>query len=209
MTGGARVVPMFPLGTVLFPHAELPLHVFEPRYRVMVHDLLGGDREMGVVLIERGHEVGGGDDRFAVGTIASLVQARPLGDGRWALLAVGLDRFRVEEWLPDDPYPRARIRDLEERGDAEGAEPARRRVADALQDLWHLVSSLDTQASAFDVSIPDDPVRASYHAAALAPIGALDAQRVLETDDVGARLDLLAGLITEQNGVLRARFGLE
>jgi Lon protease-like protein len=209
MTDGARVVPMFPLGTVLFPHAELPLHVFEPRYRVMVHDLLGGDREMGVVLIERGHEVGGGDERFAVGTIASLVQARPLGDGRWALLAVGLERFRVEEWLPDDPYPRARIRDLAEAGDTEEAEPARRRVAAALRDLGDLVSSLDAQSATFDVSIPDDPVRASYHAAALAPIGALDAQRVLETDDVGARLDLLASLITEQNGVLRARFGLD
>jgi Lon protease-like protein len=144
-----------------------------------------------------------------VGTVASLVQARPLGDGRWALLAVGIERLRVEEWLPDDPYPRARVRDLEETGDTERAGPARRRVADALRELWDLVSSLDAQAPPLDVSMPDDPVHASYHAAALAPLGALDAQRVLETDDVGARLDLLAGLIAEQNGVLRARFGLE
>ncbi|HEX5095168.1 MAG TPA: LON peptidase substrate-binding domain-containing protein, partial [Acidimicrobiia bacterium] len=57
---------MFPLGTVLFPHALLPLQVFEPRYRVMMRNLLDGEREFGVVLIERGSEVGGGDVRFDV-----------------------------------------------------------------------------------------------------------------------------------------------
>ncbi|MET1002223.1 MAG: LON peptidase substrate-binding domain-containing protein, partial [Acidimicrobiia bacterium] len=51
---------MFPLGSVLFPHALLPLHVFEPRYRVMMRHCLEGDKEFGVVLIERGSEVGGG-----------------------------------------------------------------------------------------------------------------------------------------------------
>jgi uncharacterized protein len=62
-----RVMPMFPLGTVLFPYALLPLQVFEPRYRVMMHHVLEGDREFGVVLIERGSEVGGGGARVGVG----------------------------------------------------------------------------------------------------------------------------------------------
>ena len=56
-------LPMFPLGCVLFPHAHLPLHVFEPRYRTLTRDCLRTDREFGVVLIERGSEVGGGDSR--------------------------------------------------------------------------------------------------------------------------------------------------
>src|SRR5437773_454261 len=105
---------MFPLGTVVFPHAVLPLHVFEPRYRAMMRDVLAGDQEFGVVLIERGSEVGGGDVRFGVGTLAHIVQSSELSDGRFALAAVGVQRFRVERWLPDDPYPRAEIVLLEE-----------------------------------------------------------------------------------------------
>ena len=81
---------MFPLGTVLFPHAVLPLHVFEPRYRVMMRRCIDGDGEFGVVLIERGSEVGGGDARFDVGTIARIVQAAELDDGRFAIATVGL-----------------------------------------------------------------------------------------------------------------------
>src|ERR1700730_11863947 len=97
----SRTAPMFPLGTVLFPHAVLPLHVFEPRYRTMTRDVLDGDQEFGVVLIERGSEVGGGDARFGVGTIAHIVQAAELADGRFALVVVGVSRLRVEHWLPD------------------------------------------------------------------------------------------------------------
>ena len=100
-----RVLPMFPLGTVLFPHAVLPLHVFEPRYRVMMRRCIDGDGEFGVVLIERGNEVGGGDTRFDIGTVARIVQAAELEDGRFAIAAVGLGRFQVVRWLAEDPYP--------------------------------------------------------------------------------------------------------
>src|SRR4051812_45485804 len=102
-----RRLPMFPLGTVLFPYALLPLHVFEPRYRMMMRGVLRGDQEFGVVLIERGREVGGGDTRFALGTLARVVRATELDDGRYALTAVGVRRLRVDEWLADDPYPQA------------------------------------------------------------------------------------------------------
>ena len=72
----SRTLPMFPLGSVLVPTALLPLHVFEQRYRAMVADVLGGDNEFGVVLIDRGHEVGGGDVRSDIGTIARVVEAQ-------------------------------------------------------------------------------------------------------------------------------------
>ena len=64
---------MFPLGTVLFPSGVLPLRVFEPRYRDMLEDLLSGNREFGVVLIERGSEVGGGEVRSGIGTMARIL----------------------------------------------------------------------------------------------------------------------------------------
>ena len=86
---------MFPLGAVLFPSMVLPLHVFEPRYRALTRDCLAGDRRFGVVLIERGSEVGGGDVRFSVGTAAQIVEAAELPDGRFALGTVGVQRVRV------------------------------------------------------------------------------------------------------------------
>ena len=66
---------MFPLGTVLLPTGILPLHVFELRYRRMIEECLAADTpEFGVVMIERGREVGGGDQRSHVGTVARIVQ---------------------------------------------------------------------------------------------------------------------------------------
>ena len=108
-------LPMFPLGSVLFPHAALPLHVFEARYRSLVEECLAGEPEFGVVLIERGSEVGGGDTRFGVGTVARIVDASLFPDGRYALVTVGTARLRVHEWLPDDPYPRASVEGLDDR----------------------------------------------------------------------------------------------
>ena len=81
---------MFPLGTVLFPNAPLPLHVFEPRYRELTETCLRGDGRFGVVLIERGREVGGGDSRFSVGTVARIVEAARTPDGRYLLATEGV-----------------------------------------------------------------------------------------------------------------------
>lgn len=198
----ARPLPMFPLGTVLFPYAELPLHVFEPRYRVMVHDLLEGDREFGVVLIERGHEVGGGDTRFRVGTLATVVRAAPYPDGRFALLAVGVQRLRVVEWLPDDPYPRALVEELAEEEPGPGALEARDRVAGELVALVEAVRAVEPDALVPAPDLSDDPVRASFEAAAIAPLGPLDAQRLLSTDDVTERLSVLAGLLRDEIEVM-------
>ena len=107
---------MFPLGTVLLPSLLLPLHVFEPRYRTLVDDCVAGDGEFGVVLIERGSEVGGGDVRTDVGTVARILEVERFDDGRFAVAAVGTRRIRVERWLDDDPYPRAEVHDWPDPG---------------------------------------------------------------------------------------------
>jgi uncharacterized protein len=206
-----RIMPMFPLGTVLFPHAMLPLHVFEPRYRLLTRNVLQADGEFGVVLIERGSEVGGGDTRFGVGTVARVVRAQELADGGYALATVGLRRIRITQWLPDDPYPRAEVTDLSDltrlpdpttpSGDS-GAEPRAGAIA-ALDDVFALYRQVDPR-------IPDLPPvadaleQASYEIAALAPIGPLDAQRVLETEPARARLALLTELLGDHARTLRA-----
>lgn len=195
-------MPMFPLGTVLFPHALLPLHVFEPRYRLMTRRALQAGGEFGVVLIERGSEVGGGDTRFGVGTVARIVRAQELPDGGYALATVGIRRVRVEEWLADDPYPQAQVTEL---GDEPGSgdAPARARTLDALVDVWQLHRSLDPRLPEAPV-LDADPARAAYEIAALAPVGPLDAQRVLEAATVADRLELLTELLHDHARVLRA-----
>jgi uncharacterized protein len=199
---------MFPLGTVLFPHAVLPLHVFEPRYRAMMRDVLAGDQEFGVVLIERGSEVGGGDVRFGVGTLAHIVQSSELSDGRFALAAVGVQRFRVERWLPDDPYPRAEIVLLDEIDQPPGAVDLGARVgrvAAALQTVYELAARLQGRGAVPPFEISSDPEQAAYEVAALASLGPLDAQRVLELPDTAARLGALDDLLADAAAMLRAR----
>ena len=103
-------LPMFPLEWVLLPGEELSLRIFELRYTTLVGDLMrSGDPRFGVVLIARGREVGGGEQRNDVGAMAAISHCSELGGGRYALRCLTGERIRVLEWLPDDPYPRAII----------------------------------------------------------------------------------------------------
>ena len=112
MNAVTRELAMFPLGSVLFPGMPLPLRVFEPRYVAMLLSVLReAEHEFGVVLIERGSEVGGGDVRFGVGTVARIVSVEQ-AEGTIVLLATGAARFEVVRWLQDDPFPRAQVREL-------------------------------------------------------------------------------------------------
>jgi Lon protease-like protein len=200
------VLGMFPLGTVLLPGALLPLHVFEPRYRALIADCLAGEPEFGVVLIERGSEVGGGDVRRAVATVARIVEVAELPGGRSALMTVGTRRIRVERWLDDDPYPRAEVSDWPDGGDS-GGDPT---IDDLLGDLRRV---LGLQAELGDAGAPattevsDDPVLATYHAAALAPLGPDDHYRLLAAPGPAERRQMLAGLLADAEAVLRFRLG--
>jgi Lon protease-like protein len=200
-----RTLPMFPLGTVLFPYASLPLHVFEERYRIMIRRVLRGDQEFGVVLIERGAEVGGGDTRFDVGTIARVVQSQELPDGRFALATVGTRRIRVTRWLADDPYPQAEVVEHDDE-DAPVDPTNRARVDAALHALVELARRFEVNVIEPPV-LDDDDRRASYEAAAIAPIGPLDAQRVLEASSADERLALLASLLEDHLAAIRAALG--
>ena len=197
---------MFPLGSVLFPTVVLPLHVFEERYRRLTRDCLAGAREFGVVLIERGSEDGGGDVRTDVGTVARLVEAEELPDGRFGLVAVGARRIRVDRWLADDPYPRAAVHDWPD-PPCDGDE-----AADALQAMLGpfrravaLKSELGERSVPATVELSDEPGAASFQAAAVGPLGPLDQLRVLGTEGVVERLGLLSALLSEEADVLAAR----
>lgn len=199
---------MFPLGTPLLPGGVLPLHVFELRYRMMMDDVVHSDvAEFGVVLIERGHEVGGGDVRSVVGTMARVVRHDELEDGRRAVVAVGDRRIRVERWLEDDPYPIAEVTDwpsvvtpfdtnVEARLDA---------TIDHFVDLLRRVDdrtpSLERRSSNESV---DEYV---YRVGSTLPIGAVDRQRLLEAEDSAERLDRVLVAVEDLEAVVRFRLG--
>ena len=204
---------MFPLGTVLLPFAHLPLHIFEPRYRALVKDCLAGDGQFGVVLIERGQEVGGGDARFGVGTVARIMQTAELPDGRWLVDAVGTVRFRVTEWLPEEPYPLAMVEALEddpveasgEKGQGDAAAERRTAVERLLRQVLALQVELGFPAPSAVRTLDEDPATAAYEAALLSPLGPMDCQKVLEAPNTVARLTLLETMLGDAREVLSRR----
>ena len=200
-------LPMFPLGMVLLPSAGLPLHVFEPRYRALVHDCLQGDKEFGVVLIERGSEVGGEDVRTDAGTVAHILEAVELPDGRWALATVGVRRIRVERWLPDDPYPVAEVQDWPDPPPSEGFPEALGECTALLRRTLGLAAEAGDPAAPATVELADDPVLASYQAIAVAPIGSFDRQRLLVAETPDERVGALAELLSDAIAVLELRLG--
>lgn len=196
---------MFPLGTVVFPHSALPLRIFEPRYRQLTRDCLAGAREFGVVLIERGSEVGGGDQRTDVGTLVSILEAQEAADGQWAMLALGTRRIRVVRWLPDDPYPRAEVEDAGDGPWSASADRALEAAERAVRRSLALLAELDEPAPPVHVALDPDPTIAAWQLASISPLGPLDRQRLLAVDAPEERLAYLAQLVEEECAVLAAR----
>src|ERR1700742_2116484 len=100
---------MFPLESVVLPNQDLPLRIFEPRYVALVQHCVDSGDPFGVVLISRGREVGGGDSRCDVGVLSRITECVEREANRYSLQCRTGERIRVSEWLPDNPYPRARV----------------------------------------------------------------------------------------------------
>ena len=198
---------MFPLGTVLVPGAHLPLQLFEPRYLELARVVTTGSPEFGVVLIDRGHEVGGGDIRRDVGCIARVVEATELPDGRWAMVTVGTERIRIERWLADAPYPRAEVRPWPDPPAGPDAGGRRDDVAVRVRRLLALATELGAPVPPATVDLDADPTVAGWQAAALAPIGPADRYDVLAAPGPDERLELLVQLLDDQIAVLAHRLG--
>jgi Lon protease-like protein len=186
---------MFPLGSVLFPHMPLPLRVFEERYLVMLSRILPDEpSEFGVVLIERGQEVGGGEKRFTVGTVAQVQQLDATEDFV-VLVATGERRIEVLEWLEEDPYPAARVRDLADLEWTEDLLPLREKAEEAVRRTLRSAGELGDQLWAPDVEISDEPVAAAWQLAAIAPVGSLDQITLLRSETMESLLNTLIELM--------------
>lgn len=193
------VSPMFPLGSVLFPFVPIPLRVFEPRYLRMVGQLLDEDEpEFGVVLIERGSEAGGGDQRASVGTMARLVSAAAGADDL-VILGIGTRRFTVERWVGEDPYPQAELSMLPELEWSETLAPLRAEAEAVVRRAIARIADAEADADAgpesdadADIELSDDPVASVWQLAAIAPLGEYDRYTLLRSNSMA---DLLRQII--------------
>jgi len=173
-------MPMFPLGSVLFPGMPLALRVFEERYLKMMGSILDDDTpQFGVVLIERGPEVGGGEKRFDVGTLAEVLEiAAP--DGPLAVVARGTQRFRVTSWLDDDPYPRAEIELLDALTTDSDTDGLVRDTEQVVREtLRYLETVTDDLPWSSDIDLSANVEEKLWQLAGISPLGPLDHQDFL------------------------------
>ncbi|MCF8524658.1 MAG: LON peptidase substrate-binding domain-containing protein [Aquiluna sp.] len=172
-------MPMFPLTTVLLPAMPLPLRIFEERYLKLLGDLLGEETpEFGVVLIARGPAVGGGETRMDVGTIASVTNIGTT-EQFYGLESVGSRRFRVNAWLPDDPYPLADIDFIPDLIWDDTLMPARVHLESKVRQLLAFASEFGDLQYGPDVEFSDDPMEACWQLAGVLPVGELDQLNLL------------------------------
>lgn len=193
--------PMFPLGSVLFPHTPLPLRVFEPRYLTMIGHLLDeDDPEFGVVLIERGHETGGGDQRAAVGTLARLVSVAAGADDL-QIVAVGTDRFTVDAWLEDEPHPRAELTLLPPLQWNDALLPLR---VEAESIVRRVLARVDDARWDAATELSEEPLAAAWQIAAIAPLGEYDHYTLLRSTTMGGLLRQVIDLTLEAEALWSA-----
>lgn len=175
------VMPMFPLGSVLLPAMPLSLRIFEERYLKLLGDLVLEDNpEFGVVLIERGPEVGGGEKRMEIGTIASVLNIGTL-DQFYGIESAGTQRFRVNAWLPDNPYPMADVDFLPDLIWDGTLLPSRVHLETKVRNLLTLASEFGDLQFGANTEFSDDPIEACWQLAGVLPVGPLDQIDLLES----------------------------
>jgi uncharacterized protein len=174
LSEGVAAMAIFPLNSVLFPHMPLRLRVFEERYLIMLAELLKSeDARFGVVLIERGREVGGGEECFSLGTVAEITQ---LGaqEGFIGLVAQGGQRFEVIEWINDGLHPCADVRKMPELEWDDGLWRLRKEVERLVRRTLAVASEFAENVWPSDVELSANPAAAAWQLAAISPLSALD-----------------------------------
>jgi len=198
------VMPMFPLDSVLLQGMPMPLRIFEERYLKLLGDLVTQENpEFGVVLIERGSQVGGGDKRMNIGTIASVTDIGT-SEQFYGLESVGTQRFRVNAWLPDDPYPIADIDFLPDLIWEETLMPVRVHLETKARQLLAFASEFGDLQYGADVVLSDDPIDACWQLAGILPIGSLDQADLLECRSAEELLSRTYEIVKSADVALRA-----
>ncbi|WP_068757183.1 LON peptidase substrate-binding domain-containing protein [Thermobifida cellulosilytica] len=207
----STALPLFPLGSVLYPGLTMALRVFEDRYLRLVDDLMAlpadQPRRFGVVGIRLGHEVGerGAHQIAEVGCTAEISAVQRRSDSGLDLVVAGVERFRVVEWIEPDkdtPYLRARVVALPEES-GEDAEVWRERAARSFAVYLERLERIGVLA-AEDAELPDTPPEAAYAVADALVLDMPDKQALLEAPSAAERLALAVDLLRRENRVLSA-----
>ena len=190
-------LPLFPLNTVLFPGATIPLHIFEERYKLMINTCVEARRPFGVVLIRGGEEAGGPAEPFDVGTTAHVSSVQHLEDGKMNLMCVGGARFRILTTRSDEPYPVGEVEVLETT--AEDDEETRD-IADTAGSLFaeylRLYLAMSNQW-ARSVEMPAEPDRLADYIASRLAIDFWTKQDLLEELSAHNRLSKEIALLSD------------
>jgi Lon protease-like protein len=192
-------IPIFPLpNVVLFPNVFLPLHIFEPRYRAMVGDALSGDRIIGMVLLQPGHEADyqGRPPVFPIGCAGVMTHSERLDDGRFNIVLRGMERFQIAREDDCKPYRIAHVSGLPEEV-PEADRPELRRHRHRLEALLASAMQRTGAEPRFPPAVPDeDLVNALAQYLELDP---LERQALLERDGILARCRGLIELLEIKN----------
>lgn len=188
-------LPLFPLNTVLFPGAKMPLHIFEPRYRLMIGHCIEQEAPFGIVLIRSGAEVGGGAEPFTIGVTARITRVERMDDGRMNILAIGQDRFRILETSSAQPYLTGEVELLNQQdADAPSAEVAAEAVRGRYLRFVQLGLALRGEWT-LRAAAPRQPAHLADHVAARLPVEMQTKQRLLEELNVPRRLAAVSRIL--------------
>lgn len=204
-------LPLFPLNTVLFPGVSVPLHVFEDRYRALVHELLRTDdpaqRLFGSVAIREGYEVGerGGQSLHRIGCVLQLTEVEEHQDGTFDIVAVGRGRLRLESLETSGEFLAGHVALLEdplETVDATAVEVCRlaRSTFAAYRELISQIQGDDV----LHTDLPQDAEYLSWTLAGTCLLTMRDRQMLLETEPATLRLGTLIDLMRQEISAMTA-----
>lgn len=203
----SELLPLFPLGSVLFPGALMPLHIFEPRYRLLIRRCMERHHPFGIVLIRSGSEVDPRAEPYDVGTEAKIVAESPLPGGRSYIVTRGERRFAVENLIPDaEPYLVGQVRYLDE-ADGDGAASHASVALEALGSYLLAVVAV-TDDSRGERALADDlrdalPRDLAYRIAGSLAVDAPQQQALLELETASARLKEETRILNRETELLR------
>lgn len=196
-------MPLFPLNTVVFPHASLSLHIFEDRYKQMVRLCQETGRPFGIVLIRSGEEVGGPADPYLVGTAVRIVESHAFDDGTIDIQVLGERRFRIRDMDDGGPYLVGYVESVDET-DVPHSGRTEPLLVEAREQFEILIARLFAKHDfQVHVGFPTDPIALSFTMANLLPMGNLEKQKLLETTDTLERVESLIPLLYRQNRELQ------
>lgn len=206
-------LPMFPLNTMLFPGQTMQLHVFEDRYRALVHHLLSipdrSQRLFGVVAIREGYEVGthGVQSVHRVGCVAQMTSVAPDEDGTFEIEIVGRERFHLQSLDASGTYLVGTVETAPDAADPAAGAGERSQQATRARETFAVYRSRLSElrgAEVLDVELPVDPVYLSYTLAATCLLTLRERQALLETGSADERLIMLRQAMREEMRAMKA-----